>query len=88
MIGDIKNKPMPDKDNFIPKVKYSLPFDGAWVAVNGGIAKELSHAREINSQRYAYDLIMLDNEGKVIPAKLDSVGFIARDQRVENKHNN
>ena len=23
-----KNKPMPDKDNFTPKIKYSLPFHG------------------------------------------------------------
>lgn len=64
VIVDIKYKPMPDKDNFIPKVKYSLPFDGAWVAVNGGVTKDSSHSWEVNSQRYAYDFIILDNEGK------------------------
>jgi hypothetical protein len=63
-IANIKNKPMPDKDNFIPKVKYSLPFHEAWVAVNGGVTKEFSHSWGINSQRYAYDFIILDNEGK------------------------
>lgn len=64
IIADIKNKPMPDKDNFIPHIKYSLPFDGAWVAVNGGVTKEFSHSWEINSQRYAYDFIILNDAGK------------------------
>ena len=59
-----KNKPMPDKDNFTPKIKYSLPFHGGWVAVNGGVTKESSHSWEISSQRYAYDFIILDNDGK------------------------
>lgn len=61
---DLKNKPMPDKDSYIPKVKYSLPFHEAWVAVNGGVTKEFSHSWEVNSQRYAYDFIILDNAGK------------------------
>lgn len=64
IIVDLKNKPMPDKDNYIPKVKYSLPFHGAWVAVNGGVTKEFSHSWEINSQRYAYDFIILDDAGE------------------------
>lgn len=64
VLVDIKNNPMPDKDNYIPKVKYSLPFYGAWVVVNGGATKESSHSWEINSQRYAYDFIILNSEGK------------------------
>ena len=64
IVADAKNKPMPDKDNFIPRTKYSLPFHGEWVAVNGGVTKEFSHSWEINSQRYAYDFIILNNEGK------------------------
>lgn len=64
VIADINNKPMPDKDNFIPAVKYSLPFCGAWVAVNGGVTKEFSHSWDVNSQRYAYDFIILDSDGK------------------------
>jgi len=28
VIAEVNNKPAPDKDNFIPKVKYSLPFHG------------------------------------------------------------
>jgi hypothetical protein len=34
------------------------------VAVNGGVTKEFSHSWKINSQRYAYDFIIPDNEGK------------------------
>lgn len=64
IVADMKNKPMPDKDNFVPQIKYSLPFHGAWAAVNGGVTKEFSHSWEINSQRYAYDFIILNNDGK------------------------
>lgn len=64
VVADINNKPMPDKDNYVPKVKYSLPFEGEWVVVNGGVTKDSSHSWEINSQRYAYDFIHLDDEGK------------------------
>lgn len=54
---------MPDKDNFIPKVNYSLPFKGSWVVLNGGVTKEFSRSWAINSQRYAYDFIMMDQAG-------------------------
>lgn len=64
IVADMKNKPMPDKDNFIPQIKYSLPFQGVWTVVNGGVTKEFSHSWEITSQRYAYDFIILNNEGK------------------------
>jgi hypothetical protein len=56
--------PAPDKDNFIPQVLYSLPFEGTWVVVNGGVLKETSHSWAIATQRYAYDFIMLDENGK------------------------
>jgi len=69
----IKYRPLPDKDNFIPKIKYSLPFKGSWVAVNGGTAKETSHSWSINSQRYAYDFIILNEEGKSLSGSGTSV---------------
>lgn len=40
--------------------RHSLPFDGAWQAVNGGGDEESSHSWEIKSQRYAYDFIFDD----------------------------
>lgn len=54
---------MPNAENYQCKVGYSLPFRGAWTAVNGGIDKEHSHSWGIQTQRYAYDFIILDEEG-------------------------
>lgn len=51
VICSCKNRPMPDKDNFLPKITYSLPFEGAWTIVNGGVSREASHSWDINSQR-------------------------------------
>lgn len=45
-------------------VQYRLPFEGEWVVVNGGITKEESHSWLITSQRFAYDFLILDNDGK------------------------
>ncbi len=57
-------KNLPNKDNYCCQVKYSLPFQGSWTAVNGGTDKEFSHSWEIPTQRYAYDFIILDENGK------------------------
>ena len=54
---------MPNAENYQCKVGYSLPFRGAWTAVNGGIDKKHSHSWGIQTQRYAYDFIILDEEG-------------------------
>lgn len=59
----IKYRPLPNKDTFRPKVKYSLPFEGEWAVVNGGVTKKSSHSWDICSQRYAYDFIMLSPDG-------------------------
>ncbi len=54
---------MPNAENYQCKVQYSLPFQGAWTAVNGGIDKKHSHSWSIQTQRYAYDFVILDEEG-------------------------
>jgi len=41
-----------------------LPFTGKWTVVNGGVNKELSHSWSLLPQRYAYDFIIVDDEGK------------------------
>lgn len=43
---------------------YSLPFDGVWLAVNGGVDRALSHSWMLYSQRYAYDFFIVDEEVK------------------------
>lgn len=60
----LRNKPMPDTDHPQPDTVFSLPFDGPWVAVNGGVTKADSHSWEIPSQRYAYDFIILNDAGQ------------------------
>ena len=44
--------------------KYILPFEGTWLVINGGISRKSSHSWSIQSQRYAYDFIMIDDNGK------------------------
>ena len=53
----------PDKDTYAGAVKYSLPFKGKWVVINGGVDKDTSHSWDIYPQRYAYDFLILDDEG-------------------------
>jgi hypothetical protein len=55
---------LPDKDNYSGFNKYSLPFLGEWTVVNGGVTQKDSHSWDIPTQRYAYDFIILDEEGK------------------------
>ncbi len=54
----------PNKDNFHCAEPYSLPFEGTWAVINGGIEEATSHSWDIATQRYAYDFVILDNEGK------------------------
>lgn len=42
--------------------RYSLPFRGEWLILNGGVNKDLSHSWEIKAQRYAYDFLIVDSE--------------------------
>lgn len=55
---------LPNKDSFTPQCHYSLPFEGEWLVVNGGVDKETSHSWNMCSQRYAYDFFITDIEGK------------------------
>lgn len=55
---------LPDKDSFTGSISYSLPFSGEWTVANGGVTPETSHSWEIPTQRYAYDFVILDQEGK------------------------
>lgn len=42
----------------------SLPFEGYWTIVNGGVTKSTSHSWGIIAQRYAYDFYITDSDGK------------------------
>jgi len=55
---------LPDKENYQPAVRYSLPFRGEWTVVNGGLDKRTSHSWSVLTQRYAYDFVILDDKGQ------------------------
>ncbi len=55
---------MPSVDNYKNEVEYILPFNNKWIAVNGCYTKEYSHSWDIPTQRYAYDFVILDENGK------------------------
>jgi murein DD-endopeptidase MepM/ murein hydrolase activator NlpD len=56
-------------EEYAQKVRYSLPFaippDGTnWYVYNGGVTAATSHSWDIVAQRYAYDFVVVDNQGK------------------------
>lgn len=49
--------------DYTPETKYSLPFKGKWYVVNGGITQDTSHSWDIFPQRFAYDFVIIDEQG-------------------------
>lgn len=69
MIGIVKvekkyGHDIPSIENYKSEVQYDLPFEGEWTVVNGCFTKDFSHSWEIPTQRYAYDFLILDENGK------------------------
>ena len=60
-------------DNYTPEIMYSLPFDGKWYVVNGGVTRHTSHSWDILPQRFAYDFIIVDEEGKSYSGKKEDL---------------
>lgn len=44
-------------------ISFTLPFEGTWKVVNGGIRKQTSHSWTLIGQRYAYDFLVADESG-------------------------
>jgi murein DD-endopeptidase MepM/ murein hydrolase activator NlpD len=55
----------PQPDAWAGRVRYTLPFRGEWLVVNGGPDRATSHSWEILSQRFAWDFVMADAEGRL-----------------------
>jgi len=47
-----------------PSIPMSLPFEGFWTVINGGLDIQSSHSWNLVAQRYAYDLIITNKDGK------------------------
>jgi len=48
----------------ISSIPMSLPFEGFWTVINGGLDIQSSHSWNLITQRYAYDLIITKKDGK------------------------
>lgn len=55
---------LPNRDRHVPDTALTLPFDGEWTTVNGGVTERTSHSWGIVSQRYAYDFVIADEDGE------------------------
>ena len=52
-------------------VDYRLPVDGEWTVVNGSLDREFSHSWFPVNQRYAYDFVVTDEDGRTRPEGTD-----------------
>jgi hypothetical protein len=69
MVGETLNRLRPGKNlptpaTYRPKGTYRLPFQGWWWVGNGGPDPETSHSWDVLGQRFAYDFVIRDEEGK------------------------
>jgi len=55
---------LPSPTRFEQTVQYRLPTEGEWTVVNGDPTREHSHSWGVLTQRYAYDLVVTDEEGR------------------------
>jgi murein DD-endopeptidase MepM/ murein hydrolase activator NlpD len=57
----------PDPESYEQSVSYRLPVEGTWTVVNGSPIKDHSHSWFPVTQRYAYDFVVTDEEGRTRP---------------------
>ena len=55
---------LPRPETYESTVEYQLPFDGEWTVVNGSPDKRYSHSWFPVRQRYAYDFVITDDDGR------------------------
>jgi len=63
---------LPDPTSFAQSTKFRLPVEGTWTVVNGSPIKEYSHSWFPATQRYAYDFVITDDEGRSRPKGTDT----------------
>ncbi len=57
----------PAPEDYDSQATYRLPVEGTWTVVNGSLEKEYSHSWLPTNQRYAYDFVITDEEGRSRP---------------------
>lgn len=55
---------LPDPTTGEQRTDVRLPFDGEWTVVNGGPTRAESHSWGLLTQRYAYDFVVTDDDGR------------------------
>lgn len=54
----------PNRTRGTPTTEFSVPVQSGWKVLNGGVTKPTSHSWGLVSQRYAYDLVVTDDDGQ------------------------
>lgn len=55
---------LPAPDTYESKTTYHPPFSGTWTVINGSPDPDYSHSWDIPRQRYAYDFVITDDDGR------------------------
>jgi murein DD-endopeptidase MepM/ murein hydrolase activator NlpD len=55
---------LPDPETYTQSKNYRLPVDETWTVINGSPIKEYSHSWFPATQRYAYDFVITDEDGR------------------------
>jgi murein DD-endopeptidase MepM/ murein hydrolase activator NlpD len=63
---------LPGPETHAQSTSYRLPVEGTWTVVNGSPIKDHSHSWFPATQRYAYDFVITDDEGRSRPAGTDT----------------
>ena len=56
----VESIPVPEKHDTVLR----LPFDGRWKVIWGGDTRELNYHRDTPNQRYAFDFLIADTDGR------------------------
>lgn len=63
---------LPGPETHTQSAGYGLPVEGTWTVLNGSPIKEHSHSWFPATQRYAYDFVITDEDGRSRPAGTDT----------------
>ena len=63
---------LPCTESHTQSTTYRLPVEGEWTVVNGSPIKEYSHSWFPATQRYAYDFVITDDDGRTRPTGTDT----------------
>ena len=71
LVGDARAsiRAIDDAENYAQPIAFRLPFDAPangfyWYVYNGGVDRTTSHSWDLVGQRFAYDFVVVDAQGK------------------------